>query len=304
MPASKNSLPAETELLALHALEGKGKAGDWLTRVFRRMPASTGAQAKVLAAHANAARGLPLHWVIGPLEEPMAQSNAWIGQIREWFDGVAPLIRALPLRWNEKIYAVLRIETDRAPFVWRNGNRRETPWFNGSIVQGAGRSELLRLLVPSGRLPIFEAVEGELVLYRNMEPGTSRRMPWRWSLDSTWFLLPQGEQRIVIPSIRCRVEPLFPGNPPPLSGPADLHLSADARSTRVRVIDASVVAEDVGSYFMQAYGTASVGEIDASQPLALATTFAVVGHDTAATLRLELTPLPTREDHQVARWRI
>src|SRR6266542_2671011 len=83
--------------------------------------------ARQLAAHANAARGHPLLWligvdqrvgVVGAAHEELAN---WYSQVRSHFDEhLAPEMQDVNMPVYGKTIVALLFETDRAPYVVRN----------------------------------------------------------------------------------------------------------------------------------------------------------------------------------------
>lgn len=125
-----------------------------------------------LAAHANAARGAPILWLIGVDEKNRKLTNAdpvelanWYKSVESFFDGFAP---RLPLDANVRIdgntVVALYFETQQgAPFVVEGtkGSYPEfvVPWREGTALRAARRADLLRILVPIRR---FSALIDEL----------------------------------------------------------------------------------------------------------------------------------------------
>lgn len=118
-----------------------------------------------LAAHANAARGTPILWLIGVDEKNCRLTNAdpvelanWYKSVESYFDGFAP---RLPIdanvRFDGNTVVVLNFETHQgAPFVVEGtkGSYPEfiVPWREGTGLRAASRAQLLTILVPIRRL--------------------------------------------------------------------------------------------------------------------------------------------------------
>jgi hypothetical protein len=114
-----------------------------------------------LAAHANAARGTPILWLIGVDEKNRRLTNAdpvelanWFKAVESFFDGFAP---RLPIDANVRIdgntVVALYFETQQgAPFVVKSpaGGYPEfiVPWREGTALRAASRDQLLTILVP------------------------------------------------------------------------------------------------------------------------------------------------------------
>jgi hypothetical protein len=114
-----------------------------------------------LAAHANAARGTDILWLIGVDERNCSLTSAdpvelanWLKSVESFFDGFAP---RLPIDANVRIsgntVVALYFETHQgAPYVvmGTKGSYPEfvVPWREGTAIRAARRDDLLRILVP------------------------------------------------------------------------------------------------------------------------------------------------------------
>lgn len=143
--------------------------------------------ARRIAAHANAARGEGVLWIMG-LDETVGVTGVqvtefadWWARVRAQFDqGIAPSVQdvAVPLGEDKSIDALF-METDRAPYVVRNpgfgrgGDVREfeVPWREGTALRTASRADLLRVLVPRLREPGIEVMRAEATYW----PGKPAR---------------------------------------------------------------------------------------------------------------------------------
>lgn len=125
-----------------------------------------------LAAHANAARGTPILWLIGVDEKSSKLSNVdpielanWLSSVESFFDGFAPrLVIDLNLRFDGSTAVALYFETHQgAPFVvqYTKGSYPQfvVPWREGTALRTARRDDLLKILVPIRR---FAALVDEL----------------------------------------------------------------------------------------------------------------------------------------------
>ena len=125
-----------------------------------------------LAAHANAARGSAILWLIGVDEKNRKLTNVdpvelanWLRSVESFFDGFAP---RLPIDANFRMegntVVTLYFETHQgAPFVVKGtkGSYPEfvVPWREGTSLRAARRDDLLKILVPIRR---FAALIDEL----------------------------------------------------------------------------------------------------------------------------------------------
>ena len=125
-----------------------------------------------LAAHANAARGTPILWLIGVDEKAQRVTSAdpvelanWSKSVERFFVGYAPrMVLDANVRFGSDTVVALYFETHQgAPFVVKNakGGYPEliVPWREGTAKRGARRAELLTVLVPIRR---FAALIDEL----------------------------------------------------------------------------------------------------------------------------------------------
>jgi len=118
-----------------------------------------------LAAHANAARGTPILWLIGIDEknceltgvDPVELAN-WCKSVEALFDGFAPrLLIDVNVRIGSDTVVALYFETEQgAPFVveYTRGSYPQfvVPWREGTALRAATRADLLPILVPIRRL--------------------------------------------------------------------------------------------------------------------------------------------------------
>lgn len=127
--------------------------------------------ARRLAAHANAAGGSPILWIVGVDETARTLTDAapteranWIAGIGSFFDGYPPtLLRDVNMIIQDKSVVALYFETEHgAPYVVKHATggsypERVVPWREGTRTRAARRHELLRILVPKRTLADLEA---------------------------------------------------------------------------------------------------------------------------------------------------
>jgi len=172
---------------------------------------SSGA-ARRIAAHANAAGGEPILWLIG-LDRQRGVVGAadnelsnWWSSVQSEFNEIAPSMADLLIPIDGKTIVALLFETDRAPFVVKaQAGYLEVPWREGTRTNSARRSDLVRLLAPVVRLPQFE-VRGGSVELREQKQG----LRFRWNIQLDMYVLPSDDRRVVIPfhyvSLRLKIE--------------------------------------------------------------------------------------------------
>lgn len=133
--------------------------------------------ARQIAAHANAARGAPILWIIGIDEvkgtcgaDPNELANRY-ASVRSQFNHVYPDILNLNVRIENVTVVALLFRTEHAPFLVKNpafGSTGggpvewEIPWREGRKTRTATREDLVRMLAPLASLPEIECLECSL----------------------------------------------------------------------------------------------------------------------------------------------
>jgi hypothetical protein len=294
----------------------------------RSWPGPPRIAARRLAAHANAARGRDLLWIVG-LDSAktgdaaltgadLSRFQAWLAGVSEFFDGMAPRIGGfrVPVGGNGKkkglSVVALHIETGRAPFVIRskpgsNGKAPalETPWLDADTgqVRSAGRMELVKLLSPLHDLPQFEILEAELSFYRNPHVSIASKATFRWSVDAAVYVMPRAEARSVIPLHRCRGGIAIAHSPFRSDG-ADFSVTADQGSPGVRVTESAVLIDGLGRFFIYCCGSTLDPQPPWQHPASLLIDLTPAGSERAATATAELRPEPPIETNQAGRWKL
>jgi hypothetical protein len=163
--------------------------------------------ARQLAGLANAARGEPVLVVIGLDPDARVGKTAdnrelanWWPQIQKRFNGPAPeLVCNLAVTCGEVVLIALLFETTRAPFVTTvptgSAYDRDVPWREGTRTRSATREDLLRILVPAGRAPHIELLDGNLILREpNQRLGVSHV-----AVEMTIYVTPRTRDPLFIP---------------------------------------------------------------------------------------------------------
>jgi hypothetical protein len=169
--------PREVELWALAAVEAclAGGREDARVEFKRELPNKPKELARKLAGHANTARGEFVLWVIGvdeatktlhPARLPDEQDGAdWWPQIWRLFDGdTHPELIDVSFEFNGTRLLALAFGCDRTPYVVKTGVEGvtlEVPWRQGTRVQSATRSQLLRMMLPEARTPTVEVISSK-----------------------------------------------------------------------------------------------------------------------------------------------
>jgi hypothetical protein len=168
--------------------------------------------ARRVAGHANSARGEPILWLIGVDETAGVVGAAgtvdparWYSQLAAEFDGLAPDVFPVNVPVEGKTVVALLFDTERAPFVVKvaGHDRLEVPWRGSTSVRSARRDELLRILSPLQRLPVFEPLGTRLEVH----DAGGRRL--NWIVAVKMYATPMGSGRVIIPFHRCRGELTF-----------------------------------------------------------------------------------------------
>jgi hypothetical protein len=156
----KKSLPVEDSLVELKAEWPEPSKG-----------------ARRIAAHANAAHGENILWLIGVDEKKgivgakFEELSSWFPAVQSFFDGTTPNLQTLNINYESKIIVALCFDTSRLPFLVKNpafGKTAgepiewEVPWREGTRTRSATRNDLIQMLAPLIKLPKIEMLEGEI----------------------------------------------------------------------------------------------------------------------------------------------
>lgn len=181
--------------------------------------------ARLIAGHANSARGDPVLWLVGVdqvrgvVGVDHKELANWLAAVVSEFNGMPPTMVDINVPYSGETVVALLFETDRAPFVIKNpafgvesgvSIAFEVPWREGTLTRTANRSDLIRLLVPMLNLPEVELLDGELVL--------SEYDKYHWGLRIQLYITPQEGATVVIPFHRCEAMVKLPA----LEAPIDL----------------------------------------------------------------------------------
>lgn len=199
-------LQTESHVLAVYDAVCAGRRiEDSLVELKRDWPSPPKA-ARRIAAHANAARGEAILWLIGlderigvvaPSDSDLAQ---WWAQVRTWFDGEAPRMRDFIVHTESGPIHVLQFDSAAGPFVVRNPEygkpgagsiEREVPWRSGTSVRSATREDLVRILAPLQPLPAIQLLKASLTLQESQtqEPFYDEKcLPVELEPHLTWLI--------------------------------------------------------------------------------------------------------------------
>ena len=188
-------------------------------------PAKT---ARRMAAHANAAGGEEILWIIGLSEtqgvvpcKPIDMAE-WMPQVVKEFDGLAPLIRDVVVPVNGSMVTALAIDSSRAPYVVKNPNyggsgetiQWEVPWREGTTTRSARREDLVRMLAAVDAPPAIDVIGGRMVSQaakalpssaHTLLPEVFSAEHINWIVGLELYVVPSNRDRIVFPLHRCRL---------------------------------------------------------------------------------------------------
>jgi hypothetical protein len=169
--------------------------------------------ARRIGAHANSMHSEPILWLVGVDEKngviglsTSRDPGAWYEECRSVFDGVAPdLGGAVSFEYEGKQVAAIQFDTDAAPYVVKNASgqgpfQSEVPWRDGTLTRSAHQREILQILLPAQRLPVFEVLEATV-----WADGTGTNSSAEWKLEIIAFAEPATREPVTIPFHRMEV---------------------------------------------------------------------------------------------------
>jgi hypothetical protein len=132
--------------------------------------------------------------VVGVLH---AELSNWWSAVQAQFNELAPGMKDLVITADSRTVVALLFATDRAPFVVNaTGGILEVPWREGTRTNSAKRSDLLRLLVPTVRVPTFEILSGYFNVKRE-RIGSGESLVAKISMKI--YVVPVDHRRVVFP---------------------------------------------------------------------------------------------------------
>lgn len=176
----------------------KNSVEDSRVELKREWPKDPKKVARRIAGHANASKGDFIIWVIGVDEAAHSVSECsheelanWWPQVEKHFDELAPQMTDLKIFINGVSLTVLCFETRRPPYVFKDGDKKEVSWREGTRVRAARRSEILLLLSEKSNLPRLRKGKPNLKLTSNYQGGRILK------LDAFLYFLKDGRERQV-----------------------------------------------------------------------------------------------------------
>jgi hypothetical protein len=213
------------------------------------------AAARRIAAHANAARGAPILWVVGLDEDngvcgadPTELAN-WFATVRSQFNDAYPDPQDLNVRTGNHTLVALLFDTQRAPFVVKNpafgspgggSVEFEVPWREGRRTRTAKREDLIRLLAPFVLLPEIEFLD--LTVSVHERKSADRPAECTWYVRGEVYVIPSDAKAVVFPFHRCKLALRFADG-------ATIDLSSEFRLSEPRNISVAFTrGENLTSY--------------------------------------------------------
>jgi len=289
-------------LSVLDRVRAHRQTEDIRVEVKTNWPTEIAKAARRIAAHANAAMGEPILWIIGADEKSGLVTGAeqeelanWWPQIQSQFDGIAPDLMDLVVPTESTTVVALLFDTTRAPFVVKNPDggtiQWEVPWREGTGVRSARRSDLIRLLVPLQQVPEVEIRQARLAVYKQDTKGLLA-----WSLWLELYLVPLSGERIVIPFHRCRGVVTVPGFLPETSFAITLAPGAESRidgqgtpSLTIGGGNTELLIEGPGSAYVRAFFYTDVTELQPTDTALVRVTMQPVHASAPAVVEAKLT---------------
>jgi hypothetical protein len=182
-----------------------------------------GDAARQVAAHANAAGGADILWLIGVDEKtgvvgaPDTEVADWVAGLAACFDDAHPrLQRDQNVTIDGNTVVALLFATDRAPYLVRNPTfgkqnggpvRWEVPWREGRSTRSARRHELLKVLANVAPRPEIECLDCTIRLAKEWIDTVEHVA--MWYVEGRFYIVPQPERRHVYPTHRARAHLLI-----------------------------------------------------------------------------------------------
>ncbi|WP_437484695.1 hypothetical protein WME75_45565 [Sorangium sp. So ce1014] len=166
-----------------------------------------------IAAHANAAGGTDILWIIGAHDKSASVEGAkndelavWLDIFKSHFEGLAPdLLESVVVEYGNVSVVALRFDTSMAPYVLKGLKSkemqrpaREVAWREGTSARTARREDLIRMLAPIETMPIIE------LIYCALDQGGYHNDP-QIGLLFEMYVYTKAGQRVTFPLHKCAV---------------------------------------------------------------------------------------------------
>jgi len=224
--------------------------------------------ARRLAGHANASRGEQFLWIIGVDADARAVTGARREEIANWFpkvtsdfDGVAPdMVWNGNVPYEDKVVVGMLFDSAQPPYVvTARTPEKEVPWREGNRTRSARRQDLLRMLLPTVRLPVTEAIRGE------MHVDTSQPAQWnfmfRLSLELLVFFELPDTSPVTVPSHRSRATLRFTEGAS-ISLPISFEVPGGHKDGPIRCVGEQMVANGSSDVYLKASRTFEQGALN------------------------------------------
>jgi hypothetical protein len=188
--------------------------------------------ARRIAGHANASRGEWILWIIGLDEgagsvKPTEKNEFanWWPRTKTFFEGISPDVQNLAVQTPKGMVVALLFSTERIPFVVKNpiyGQQNggpvsyEVPWREATSIRSARRADLISILVPQSRLPQLELLSVNATLDLSSDSLYGQYKRGQFKLYLHLYMIPSGDDSLVIPFHRSSVELFYVGMSNPL----------------------------------------------------------------------------------------
>ncbi len=291
--------------------------------------------ARRLAAHANAARGEKILWLVGLDEHrgvvrfTTVDPCEWWPQVQSHFCDAIPTLHHQVIHTEDGPVIALSFDTGAGPFLVKNPRygeegggpvECEVPWREGARTRTARRADLMRMLAPVSRLPDVEvlSVTTEAKLRNAVDErlggqitsDVQRVEHIEWHAHIRLYVSPQGRNQVVIPVHRSTIEILVDCGE--LIRPDRLAFARPGRHTgngysvdsvSVDVTSAEAVIRNPGVLLVNAHAYRPLSELPATPKLTLRLTLGVVGAQRPILLDLSVTSQHQGERERAWAWK-
>lgn len=199
--------PAQLEIWAQQIVErvlGGARVEDSRVELKSDWPTDHHRAARQIAGLLNASRGAGCLWLAGLDEQAKCLTTlsaiepaAWWDQVASHFEALAPEPLLITVPTEQGLVVAALFDNPRPPYVVKNPSggapEFEVPWRSATRLRAANRAELLRLLVPTTRLPAIELLEASFSVILRVDSRGSAH------LRVEFYIVPPTIERIVIP---------------------------------------------------------------------------------------------------------
>jgi hypothetical protein len=271
--------------------------------------------ARRIAAHANAARGATILWLIGIDETdgvcgaPTIELSDWFAAVKAQFDNVYPDLTDLNVPIDGKTIVALAFRTDRAPYLVKNPRHGqkdggpitwEVPWREGRSTRTATRQDLLRLLAPLAPLPDVECLSFAVRIVEEWTDGAVQ--VHKWYAEGSLYVAPTPGVTVTIPTHRASLQAGSTGQPSETQfGGFLFYVHDTSAGSPVLANHAGATIRSPGLVFFSATVSASTAERTYPEELLCNLQFSTVGALVPCRVVAALRPRK-RGNNEVAHW--